>query len=1242
MPTHDRNSLARRLLEAVGGVDPALLDDLQARHPELDLLGAVRLEGAAAPALLDQIQALVEPASFPVTPETVTAPGSRTAAWEGLAASVAGPLVGGPPQDTPTLTHAPSSLATPQPPLGRFGRYVLLERLGEGGMGVVYRARDPNLDREVALKVVSRSAGADESCYRDLVLRFLREARAAAGLTHPNIVAVHDVGEEGGTPYFTQELVPGRSLDRIVADRPLSPEESLHVVAAAARGLHHAHVHGIIHRDVKPANLIVSDDLRLVKVADFGIARRVGEPGQTMPGSLLGTPLYMSPEQATGETETLDPRTDVYALGAVLYECLAGRRMFDGTDVLSILDRVVEEEPIPPRKLRKRVPEELEWICLRCIEKDRARRYPTAQALADDLDRYLAGRPIEARPASLAYRLRKLVRRNRWAWGSGAAVFLVVVVALAIFLSQSARHRSLLDAREAANRATAAYAAGDLRGARRLAEMTLRIDPANQSARLWLARIRLREYQAGRGLPGARIVSGQVEFQPSRPETAELTRLRGEIQETFRGRSGEAFAEGTFLLLDGRYAESLERLRSVPQDEPGAWEAHIAEGYALSLLGRFEEAMERIQPCLTLDPSLVGPVWGRLAIARGLSAHLVGEEPSGWFAQADSMGQRMKEAGLPDEGRVLCGIAQLEWGRCWAAQGRDPEKRFAKAIASFDGARGTDALLARGEALLVLACYHAERGTIDPDDPREFGDAIDALTAAIEAESVSPVGWCYRANAYRARAQFHSSFGRGGREDLQCARSDYAAAVGRGPRHLEAAIGLARMVSALAWIHEREPARLVEALVAERDQLSTLLSGDSGAVAVYIARADVAQRLGDYRELYGQDGAHDYKTGIDDLDRALSLNPACAAAAMEKGVLRHHLAIALIRTGQEAGDAFREALADLSRAIEINPSYAKAYAERGLLRKVLGMSIGDRGEDPTATYIEAFDDLTRATMLNAFSPEAWVERGMVRQNLGNWRRRMGRDPEADFAAAIADLDRAVKMNPRSSDARCKLGIARQGLANHRRDRGEDPTALYLQAVADLSEALKLHPTFAEAYAVLGSVRRGMGDWKSHRDQDPSADYDAALVDFAHALEIDSASADTHWRSGQVRKNRALSLVRRGQDGTPGLKEAVEDFREAIARNGKSFRFWVDLGEAQWCLAHSEGMSAKHLDDAVSSLSRAISLNSSSAEAHRFRGLVYFDLEKWIEAAEDFRRAIELNPQLRGSLEPLIERANLPR
>ena len=382
------------------------------------------------------------------------------------------------PADPVTLPHDPnatlsaetaSTTAPPELP----PHFALVAEIGRGAMGVVYSAKQLTLGRTVALKMILSGAHAS----RQEVARFLAEVQAAAAVEHEHVVRVYESGEHRGTPYLAMELVSGGTLADMLNGRPLPPREAAELVAKVAAGVQAAHAAGILHRDLKPGNILLTAD-GTPKVADFGLAKRPGVSDLTHTGAILGTPGYMAPEQARGQGKAVGPPADVYAIGAVLFACLAGRPPFVGDDPLSVVMQVVNDEPPSVRTVVKGTPHDLETVVAKCLRKDPATRYANAGELADDLRRWLNGRPILARRSGWLERGWKWVRRHRLPLALGAACVLLGITVGVVAMFKTTFFMP----------ATAPPDAGLPKAARDVAEQYLAaatLDPNGPAARKW-------------------------------------------------------------------------------------------------------------------------------------------------------------------------------------------------------------------------------------------------------------------------------------------------------------------------------------------------------------------------------------------------------------------------------------------------------------------------------------------------------------------------------------------------------------------------------------------------------------------------------------------------------------------------------------------------------------------------------------------------------------------------------------
>jgi serine/threonine-protein kinase len=643
----------------------------------------------------------------------------------------------------PAAREVREALAAPREPdeLGRFGRYGILRVLGSGGMGVVLEAREEATRRALALKMIlTGPAGVEQ------LSRFHSEPEIVARLRHPNIVQVHEVGTHAGRPYFTMEYVAGGSLAARLAAAPLAPREAAELLRTLAEAVQFAHGQGVVHRDLKPANVLLTAD-GTPKISDFGLAKRIeaGE-GLTQTGAILGTPGYMAPEQAASLKDA-GPAADVYALGAILYECLTGRPPFKAASVLETLEQARTREPVPPSRLQPGLPRDLETICLECLQKEPTKRYPSAGDLADDLGRFLRGEPIRARRASRRERL------VRWARRRPAAAALVVLGLVSLLAAagglvvhnaqlerarvqaetneaEARRQRGLADGRYQAARDSLAQILEDM-NAPRLADVPRLQELRQQSLEHALAFYQAVLAQADDPDPAVRrdaafayAQTGALQFLLNRPGPAVenlrralalLEDLPAEDRDRPECRAREAACHG-FLgfdaLVAGRPQEAERHFRAecglcerLAREEPGKaeWQDALAQAehhlgrLCQSAPGRAAEAEAHYERAVALRTRLVeehpdvaayqahlAETCVNLAVLTGSGRRWQGRDPPAEALEVLDRAVEMAEAALRQEPRHIAALGTARNAHAARAEMYQDLGTWAEAVKDWD------------------------------------------------------------------------------------------------------------------------------------------------------------------------------------------------------------------------------------------------------------------------------------------------------------------------------------------------------------------------------------------------------------------------------------------------------------------------------------------------------------------------------------------------------------------------------
>jgi tetratricopeptide (TPR) repeat protein len=1051
------------------------------------------------------------------------------------------------PENVPVTAN---DLPAGEGPGAILGKYKLLEQIGEGGMGAVWMAEQTQpIHRRVAVKVIKQ--GMDS---REVLARFEAERQALALMDHPNIAKVLDADRTpSGRPYFVMELVKGQPITRYCDEKRLGVRQRLGLFADVCRAVQHAHQKGIIHRDLKPSNVLVApyDGKPVVKVIDFGVAKATGQrlTGLTLFtgfGALVGTPEYMSPEQAEVNNQDIDTRSDIYSLGVLLYELLTGstpltRQRIKGAALLEVLRVIREEEPrrpstrlseskeaLPsisaqrqtePAKLTRLVRGELDWIVMKALEKDRNRRYETASAFALDVQRYLADEPVLACPPSAGYRLRKFARRNRGKLALAAGVFLALTV-MAASIGWALHDRA---EREAESQR--------LQSARQ-AQVTQKVRESWNAARTLLdenkvaaARQKLVEAQAqwGTDRPALADLAAEVEVG-----LAELDRFQQFLDLVDRAHESEA---PPFINPEFRTSGEGAGAGTTAAAAPPGWRPAAAVPFVLKALAQYG-VLERKD----WTTALAGGFLSRAQVEQ--VRHLVYEE---LILLADDLLRRYEEH---PSGHKLSAQAAARKALVYlskAEKAHQPTQVFYSLRADCRKALGeeeayqADRKIADAMAPTIALDYY--RQGLVATDRRQAAEAIEAFEAALQLE---PAHYWSLMHLGYVLAGIPA-----GREDFTGAAHVFSACLMKRPDHVHAYLFRAAMYSRLGR-YKRALADSSRALELDPKELI----GWNTRAGVYCKLGQYDRALADYSRAIEIDATfapawndrgalyleplHQPEKAVADLTQALKLDATLVPAWLnraaayrklgqpDKGITDCSQAIKLAPNVAPArfvrGRLYAElgrhdkALADFTRAIDLDPKFAQAWNGRGAAYAELRQL--DR----------ALADYSRAIALDGKFTAAWYNRGNAYTKLNQ------------LDKAIADLSRALQL-----DEKLALAWHVRGLAYTLQGQME-------KAVADLSRFLELAPKQSPLLVQTYRLRAHANHQLGHFDQ--------VLKDYRAILKLDPDNAAIHNQLAWLLATCQESKLR-------DPSQAVERARDAVRRAPQEGNYWQTLGVAHY-------------------------------------------------------------------------------
>jgi serine/threonine-protein kinase len=1016
------------------------------------------------------------------------------------AARAAGPRPEAPPRP---------ALSPPPVPSGK-GRYKVLNLLGEGGMGKVYKAHDRKLDRYVALKFLLASDP-------EMIKRFQREAQAQARLEHPGICRVYEVGEMDGRPFIAMQYIDGRTLK--AARLEMTLEDKLQVVRAAAEAAHEAHRTGLIHRDLNPSNIMVERSETgawVPYLMDFGLAREAAGPSLTQDGTAAGTPYYMSPEQAAGDIQKLDRRTDIYALGATLYELVSGSPPFEGTTVFDVLEKVVRAEPVPLRRRDPHIPVDLESIVMKCLEKEPQRRYDSARALAEDLGRYLDGDPVRARRAGPLYRLGKKAAKHKTAVGLAAAAVALLLAVAGLWLGErlSARERTALAQRfgremqEVENilrlahmlplhditpqirqveermesirsqmvvlgrpaRGPGLYALG--RGRLALDDPEAALESLRAA---WEAGVREPDAAASLGRAYARVYQDRLpEAEAIRNPELREAKLK-ELEDRYRrpaleflplgaGATSEApeYAKALLAMMGRRWQAALSFARQASERIPWLYEAHRLEGEIHAAVAAAAEREGRY------DEAEAALAKAREALARALT--VAPSDPALHLAEAELISGRMRM----DE-----------------SQGRPVEEAYRQTVEAVERALRADP--GNAGAYDVLSYAEWFRGTAlkragrDPEEA--FRKAEAAARRALELEPGRTRALMRLGLSFVSRGEWEWETGTDAVPAFLEAQSRYEEAARREPGNVVVLNNLGNVHMLLGerarWSGGDPEPHLRKAI----EVYQTALQISPGLSYLHSNLGNSWASIGEYWMDHGRDP----EAELDEAERshreAVRINPKYTRGWLNLAFDLADRARWAALSGRDPRPDLERALDACARAQELNPTAGNLHLTMANCHLDWAEWLFDHGENPTERLERARELLARSLELRATDAGAEASLGMTHHVAAGWAWARGLAPEADLAKAERAFTRAAAIDP-------SYGTASRERGSLWFDRAlwgppADRARLLQAAEADLRRAIEINKEDAIAHALLARVllAGGGGGWKEA----------AALAERAKAL-----------------------------------------------------------------------------------------------------------------------------------------------